>query len=378
MVLRSHEKQVATDAVIIGGGPAGLAAAISMRAKGIECAVIDALEPPIDKGCGEGLLPDAVSCLKTLGIELADDDGHSLRGIRFANNTHRVQAKFTHGTGMGVRRTRLHQKMCERAREAGADLLWGSRATLLQNGRILINGQAARYRWVIGADGASSLVRKWSGLHGERAFSQRYGCRRHYEITPWSEYVEVHWGSTGQLYITPTGRNEVCVVHISRDGNLNRDTFLEGFPEIAARLKDAPMRSSQRGAVSVTRKLKRVANDTVALIGDASGSVDSITGEGLALCFRQAIALAGAVERDNLIEYANEHAGISRLAHNMARMMLCLNRWPALERRSLKALASEQSLFQDLLSVHTGAAKMLTFAFRRGPLFGWKLLSNNS
>lgn len=40
--------------MIIGGGPAGLAAAIALRQKGIDCMVVETLEPPIDKCCGEG------------------------------------------------------------------------------------------------------------------------------------------------------------------------------------------------------------------------------------------------------------------------------------------------------------------------------------
>ena len=39
----------------IGGGPAGLAAAIALRQKGIDCMVVETLELPIDKCCGEGL-----------------------------------------------------------------------------------------------------------------------------------------------------------------------------------------------------------------------------------------------------------------------------------------------------------------------------------
>jgi flavin-dependent dehydrogenase len=137
------------------------------------------------------------------------------------------------------------------------------------------------------------------------------------------------------------------------------------------------MATTERGAVSVTRKLKRVANETVALIGDASGSADSITGEGLALSFRHAIALAASIERGGLAEYARVHPSIGRLPHTMARLMLSLDRWPALERRSMKALASDGSFFQELLAVHIGVGKLPSFAVRRGPLLGWRLLCSN-
>ena len=56
------------DALIVGGGPAGLAAAIALRQKGLDVLVADALRPPIDKACGEGLMPDAKKDLAALGI----------------------------------------------------------------------------------------------------------------------------------------------------------------------------------------------------------------------------------------------------------------------------------------------------------------------
>jgi hypothetical protein len=102
-------------------------------------------------------------------------------------------------------------------------------------------------------------------------------------------------------------RYRVCVVLITRNGKLNRENFFDGFPEIARRLEGAPMATMQRGAVSVTRKLKRVANGTVALIGIPRVLQDSITGEGLALSFRQAIALAASIERGGLADYARVH-----------------------------------------------------------------------
>lgn len=146
MVFFPSQKESTTDVVIIGGGPGGLAAAIALHDKDIDSMVVDALEPPIDKGCGEGLMPDALDSLKALGIEISEEDGYPLQGIRFANNRHRVEARFPNGTGVGVRRTHLHQKMCDHARDVGVKLSWRSHATFLKGGKLMINGEEARYR----------------------------------------------------------------------------------------------------------------------------------------------------------------------------------------------------------------------------------------
>jgi flavin-dependent dehydrogenase len=365
------------DIVIVGGGPAGLAAAIALHQKGIECMVVEALEPPIDKCCGEGLMPDALRSLKTLGVEIREEEGYAFRGIRFANSTHCVDADFPNGTGIGVRRTHLHQRMIDRAREVGVKLMWGNRAALRSQTEVVLNGVPTRFRWLIGADGTASPVRRWSGLGAEKAFRQRFGFRRHYQVAPWSEYVEVHWGAIGQLYITPVARDRVCVVFITRNVRAAREDFLNSFPQVARKLVDAPIVTQKRGAASVTRKLNRVANETVALIGDASGSADAITGEGLAQSFRQALALAASIEDGQLNDYNKAHRLIASLPHAMARLMLTMDRWSAVGKHGMRALASDTSFFEELLSVHMGIGSLRSFALRRGPSFGWRLLFNH-
>jgi hypothetical protein len=103
--------------------------------------------------------------------------------------------------------------------------------------------------------------------------------------------VEVHWGKTGQVYITSVADDCVCIAFITRNQRQDRAGFLADYPAVAAKVKDAPLLSRERRAISATRKLRCVGNGSVALVGDASGLVDAITGEGLALSFRQALAL---------------------------------------------------------------------------------------
>ena len=200
----------ATDVLVVGGGPAGLAAAIALRQRGLACVVVEARSPAIDKACGEGLMPDSIDCLASLGVQLAESDGYAFRGIRFANPTHQVGASFPSGAGIGIRRPHLHAKLAARAQEAGAQLLWNSHIQLpaqlpasAGDRSAKVNGQPLSFRWLVGADGEGSLVRRWANLHPLRKESLRYGFRTHYRVAPWSDFVEIHWGCAGQLYITP-------------------------------------------------------------------------------------------------------------------------------------------------------------------------------
>jgi flavin-dependent dehydrogenase len=369
-----NEPRGLADVLILGGGPAGLAAGIALRQKGADCLVVEALSPVIDKGCGEGLMPDALESLRSLGIEISEMDGHAFRGIRFCNEAHGVDGVFPVGTGIGVRRTRLHQRMIERAAEVGVRLAWNTRAKLLDRSSALIKDTKLKFDWLIGADGQSSTVRRWAGLHRLSREQLRFGFRRHYQVAPWSDYVEVHWGKTGQVYITPVAHDCVCVAFITRNQHQNRADFLADFPVIAAKVNGAPLLSRERGALSATRKLRNVGRGSIALVGDASGSVDAITGEGLALSFRQALAVADAIGRGDLAFYRKAHRSLGRLPGAMAQLMLTMDRWPTLERRGLSALSANPRFFQELLAIHVGKGSLPRFAASRGLSMAWHLL----
>src|SRR5450755_2806342 len=96
-----------TDIFVIGGGPAGLATAIAARKHGFDVVVADGTNPPIDKPCGEGLMPDGRAALQKLGIHIPAEIAHPFRGIRFVSGDMSVDASFPNGNGIGMRRTVL-------------------------------------------------------------------------------------------------------------------------------------------------------------------------------------------------------------------------------------------------------------------------------
>ncbi len=291
--------------MIIGGGPAGLAAAIALRQQRLDAIVVEALTPPIDKACGEGLMPDSLAELSRLGVRLTG--GRELCGIHFANRNRGredlVSAEFRGAKGIGIRRLELHQRLVDRAEELGVCLRWGTRAELRANGEALVGGHPVRYSYLIGADGEASRVRRWVGLEAGHLLIRRLGFRRHYRLPPWSSRVEVHWGRLGQAYVTPVAADEVCVAAVTRHRGLGFDDLIGDIPYLCQALQGAETMGRDRGAVTTTRKLRRVTSGNIALIGDASGTADAITGEGLASTFRQALLLGAALGRDRIAEY---------------------------------------------------------------------------
>jgi flavin-dependent dehydrogenase len=213
---------------------------------------------------------------------------------------------------------------------------------------------------LVGADGLRSRVRRAAGLEARPpSAAPRHGLRRHFGVAPWTSLVEVHWADGAEAYVTPVARDEVGVALLWRGGSARYEDLLARFPRLAARLAGAPARSTVRGAGRFHQPVRRRYAPGVALVGDAAGYLDAITGEGLTLGFLCAASLAETVAAGRpLTDYERAFRAHSAALFRMTRLLLLVGALPPLRRRVIRTLARRPDLFDRFLAVTAGQAPL--------------------
>ena len=349
------------DVAIAGGGPAGLAAAIRAGEKNFFSVVFERSEGPVDKACGEGLMPSGARELARLGVRI--EEAQQFRGIRYVQDGLTLEARFRDGDGLGIRRTVLSGALANRARECGAEIRRATVQSIRQlDGRLELTTDQGLFeaRLLVAADGLHSPLRRAAGLEApppKKKFffsgGPRYGIRRHFGIEPWSDMVEVHWADRVEAYVTPVGPRSVNVAFLGEKGSDFND-LLTRFPVLQQRLAGAPVESEIRGAGPLLQKVRALHAGRVVLLGDAAGYVDAITGQGLSLAFAGAALLFDRLDLTSDLEpqlqaYERAVRPLWRRYALPAGALVALSRRPSLRRAAIRSVAAIPGAFGALV-----------------------------
>jgi flavin-dependent dehydrogenase len=335
------------DLLVAGAGPVGLGVAIGARLAGLTVTVLDPRTGPIDKACGEGLMPTARVALERLGVQV---DGLPFHGIRYLAGETSAEARFRHGPGLGVRRTALSTAMARRAEEVGVRRVAAAAPPPVVRGG-LVHSAGERAGWFVAADGLHSPTRAALalGAPGRRRGRPRYGLRRHYRIAPWADLVEVYWSDAAEAYVTPVAPDLVGVAVLCPGGRPYQ-AWLEDFPDLRERLAGAEPASDVRGAGPLRQDVTARARGRTLLVGDAAGYVDALTGEGISMgltCARELVAaLAGGHPQD----YDAAWRRTTRRYRILTGGLLIVAGRPALRRTIVPAARALPALFAAIVN----------------------------
>jgi 2-polyprenyl-6-methoxyphenol hydroxylase-like FAD-dependent oxidoreductase len=319
-------------------------------------------------------LPQGIAALRNLGISLPPESAFPFRGIAFVDEEHSAGAEFAGATGFSVRRVKLQQLLVEHAIQAGVEFRWGTRVTRFDEHSVTTAKEILPCRWLVGADGQNSQIRKWAGLAPRNARRKRFGFCSHFQVKPWSDMAEVHWARGCQIFITPMAGPEVGVAVLSSDPGLRLEGALPRFPALAEKLRGATPTTREQGDTTSLRILPAVTRGCVALIGDASGTVDAVTGHGLSLSFQQALPLAEAMKRGDLAPYQHAHKKIAAVPIAMTRLMLLMDGSGWIRSRTIRLFQKTPGLFSRLLAIHTETTPLSSVGVADIAGFGWKFL----
>lgn len=360
------------DVAVVGGGPAGLAVALEAALRGFSVAVFERRRGPVDKACGEGLMPSGLAALGRLGVlvHLDRPDVAAFESITYVQEDGRsVVGRLPPPGGLGVRRTALVSAMTRRAREVGVTLHEGCGVYAHRVGaagvELATDAGAVRARLLVAADGLHSPLRKAAGLLRASTGPRRFGLRRHVAMAPWAPSVEVHFADGVEAYVTPAGERRVGIAFLWEDGRVAPVDFgamLERFPRLQRRIDGAAWDSEPRGAGPLRQGVSACVRDRLVLVGDAAGYVDAITGEGLSLAFDGAATLGAclpsALARDAtaaaLAPYARGHARAFERYARLASLLVWTAARPTLRRFVIDRLVTRASLFEWALARAAG------------------------
>lgn len=314
------------DVLIVGAGPAGSALANRLAREGFDVRLADKKAFPRDKPCGEFLSPQCEPLLAELGLDtaVADLGPRLVRGMRLFGYGAEAVGHFRRlagqpdaaSRGLGIRRERFDALLCSAAERAGA--AWMPRhefAALLRDsdGRIVGASLRApdgheiecRARFVVGADGVHSRVARALDVQRPTRWLDQFALVTHFADVAPSPTAEVHLFPGGFFAATTVDAGEFSVnLVVPRRALRERtstdwDGFLRQYcalaPGFASRLAGKQRSSPWRGIGPLAHTTTAQTAPGVALVGDACGYVDPLTGEGIYFALFGARALGDSL-----------------------------------------------------------------------------------
>jgi menaquinone-9 beta-reductase len=377
------------DVLIAGGGPAGLAAGIVLASCGIQTLICEKGRLPMDKACGEGIMPTGVGELDRLGVRghIGSDDYRPILGVRYVlKDGKSIKASFKEGVGMGISRLSLSQGLMTKAQEFKSCLKIneGERVEAVgrEDMRIVVRTTSATYHptlLILATGTKSTTLDKQDPVTLPRR-NMRWGAKQHYRLNPWSNAVEVYWGEGMEAYVTPLQEELVCIaylwdrsLHPSIPGGKKLISSLEdNFPDLRNRLQVSDPIGPPISTGPMERRIHKTIGEGYLRMGDAAGYLDALTGEGISLALSQAAALQSTVvphiemrrttgmslTETDLQAFARTHKRIIRPYLQVTEIALWLNQHSEEANRLFWVLRKNPEYFQQVLSANMGKAPL--------------------
>ncbi len=314
------------DVLIAGAGPAGAHTALRLARQGWKVGLLDSRHFPRKKPCGEFLSPACLPLLDELGLleRLEAAGAAKVSGMNILTAKHATRGDYlpigpfasSHGFGLGMRRELLdHQALEAAAAEPDVDVLLGWRVSEpLRDGAGRATGLSVtdpdgsrlelRSRFVVAADGLHSRVARGLGWAKPRSGPDRFAIVARFEGVEQRCEAELHVAGQNYFAACPIDGGQFTANLVLGKQQLPKGAgaleacfreHLGSVPVLAERLAGARLTEPLAACGPLRAAVRRCTGPGAALVGDACGFVDPMTGEGLFFAMQGAQLLSAAV-----------------------------------------------------------------------------------
>ncbi len=294
------------DLAVVGAGVAGSIAAYQAAEKGLKVALLEKEHLPRHKLCGGAVTEKTVKLLKSLGITLDSETlGLEIRKVKMKIPWSEKSLDVGKGKIFTTSRDIFDHFLALKAQEAGAELFQGTFVKSIGLGAtpvVRFRGGEVKARYIIGADGFYSLVARRAKLRDSFPKTQ-LGVAAEYEINGdfGLDTMEIHFGRSSFSYSWVFPKKDGVTVGVAELGSRLKGSikeYLEGFAR--SFLEGRKLPKPRSFAIPMGGIRRKVANDRVALTGDAAGFVDPLAGEGTYYA-----ALSGYLAAESVVSALN-------------------------------------------------------------------------
>jgi menaquinone-9 beta-reductase len=351
---------MAKNLAVIGGGPIGLYLAICLANRGNKVTLYEKGRWPVDKVCGQGIMPSGVNHLKEIGLNFNSFNSFEFNSIEYIDKDTNVVGKLG-GKGIGIERSKLSQLLfLEAKKNPNINLHSNTKIEEINEKRnkyiITLNNKEQDFDYIFACDGLNSFIRKKIGLEGKRSSPNRIGARVHFDVKPWTNRVQVYWDKSVEAYVTPVGNNKVEVAFLWYENAIERgpqllDRLLDKFPNLKWKVPNHKLSNDFRGYGPFKTIGSKIKKKNVFLVGDSYKFLDGITGEGISLGIKSANIIAKNFSSFGFIQKAK--INLIYLNYSLwVQSALIMSRKPALRKIILKILKKYNNAFNFILQLN--------------------------
>ena len=318
-----YEENKETEFLIIGAGPAGLIVGIQLAKLGIKAQIVDRNKQQVRPLCGEYLSPEGVNYIKRMGLDDCLDGFNHLLGMTiFSAGGIRVCTSFPENSyGLSLNRETFQTRLSKKFESLGGIIHYDNNLEDIlthDNGfEVITSKLKINTKYLIGADGRTSklarILQFKTDFPGHKKVAIHCYLKSKKPLSP-----------LGQMHILPNGSYVGINPIVQEEVNFSMVTDQQaikaaGSPRELVNfwIRESSFLSEQfypltmeeiKTVVPITRKSIEIRKGNAVLIGDASGFIDPLTGEGITTAVKTAFMLCeeiknGATVKEALLRY---------------------------------------------------------------------------